>query len=124
MSQPTPGDSRLTDFLRQYRSSVPTPANDLEDQIMAAAQTQLQAKQQIKQHSKQQFWGRRRRVLLWVPSALVAGVALSWVSYHVLPPSVASRGELSGLETFLENNWNGVLNDDDPNVFASELPVP
>lgn len=89
-------DERLVEFLRQHRPSVPPASPNLEQQIMLGASS----------HMRHQ--GRRQ---LWiVPPTIVAGLLMFWTGYRILTPSSPSV-DTASLETFLVNNWDGVVGD-------------
>ena len=89
-------DDRLVKFLRQHTSNAPPAAPDLEQQIMKAVAA-----------SPQQSALVRRQWI--VPSAIAAGVLISWTCYRALTPAKPTAAEVAGLETFMESNWDGAL---------------
>lgn len=48
----------------------------------------------------------------WViPSAIVAGLLITWSSSNFLRPTPQPSANVAELETFLVNNWEGVMHD-------------
>ncbi len=99
----TPPEDQLTTFLRQYRPEPPPASEDLEDRILAAVAVSPPPRQQIQPiHAR----------LLWIPAAIMAGVALIWAGGQWLaPPRTLTASEIEELESFLETTWSGVLED-------------
>lgn len=92
-------DDTLVDFLRQHRPSVPSPALDLEAEIMAAVAQEPNFAPPV-----------QRRQLWLVPPAIAAGLLISWAGYSSYTHQ-KSLQNLPQLEAFIENNWDGLLED-------------
>ena len=111
----SPEENRLVDFLRQNRSSVPPAAPDLEERLMS----KIQAISPVgtpagSRRSLQRRVGRLRR--LWIASpAIAAGLLIAWASQRALLPSQPNAAEVANLETFIENNWDGVVGNNEIN---------
>lgn len=102
MTQPPMDDEHLVDFLRQNRPIPPSTPPDLEERIMIS----ITASSTSSSPPNVTAFPYRR---LWVvPSAIVAGVLIAWGSDRFFAPTRPTAAELASLETFLENNWNGI----------------
>lgn len=110
-----PDDEALKRFLRQHRPAPPPASPALEERIMQAVATSAKP---------QRSSGNRRRSPLWVvSSAMAAGLLLTVVSYRRLLAPQPGAAELATLQTFLENNWVGLLeesSDDTLSLLESE----
>lgn len=95
MTQLPPSDDKpWQEFLRQHRPPPPPPAADVEERLMNAIE-------------KAQLPVLDRR--LWaVPPAIAAGLLMAWSGYRALIP-LPEPASAASLETFLEDNWNGVM---------------
>jgi len=93
---PHDDDERLVEFLRQHRPSVPPAAPNLEQQILLGASSHM------RHQGRRQLW--------FVPPTIVAGLLMTWGGYRILSPSSPSV-DTASLETFLVNNWDGVVGD-------------
>jgi hypothetical protein len=58
---------------------------------------------------QQRHW---RRVRWLVPSALAASLCIAWAGYQWIIPPRPSLAELTKLESFLEANWQGVVEEE------------
>ena len=98
MTQFPNDDQKLVAFMRQNRPVPPPAADNLEAQLM-----ELVERQPISSR-------RQHTPFIWaVPSAIAAGLLLTWGSYRLLNPS--PNFNAAELETFLVNNWNGAISE-------------
>lgn len=110
MTQFPPDDQPLVDFLRQHRPLPPPPALDLEQRLLATlgetpqpkGTTVLERSRAVVSRSS-----RSARSLWLVPPAIVAGLLVTWTAERFWLPSNPSPAEVSSLEAFMENNWQG-----------------
>lgn len=101
-------DQKLVDFLRQNRPDLPPENQDLESQIMAA----VAATPQNRGGQKSSVIPFRRRSLWLMPPAIAAGLSIAWGTSLLLTPTPPTTTELASLEVFIENTWDGVLDQD------------
>ncbi|MEH2070821.1 MAG: hypothetical protein V7K47_22110 [Nostoc sp.] len=94
-----PDDDRdLVNFVRQHRPEVPPASPDLSQKILQQVETSIQP---LPHHSR-----------LWlVPPVIAAGLVAAFVSYRALVPAKPSEAELATLQTFIESNWQGTVNE-------------
>ena len=97
----------LAAFLRQHRPCVPPAADELEDRVMQAVETL---------HPQP-----ARRKLWLVSGMLAASLAIATAGYRLLTPATPSAAQLSDLEAFLVNNWNGLVNGSEADVREIEV---
>lgn len=113
MTQFSPDDRPLIDFLRQYRPPVPTAAPDLEDQIMQAAQNSSLPDNTASTSRSLVSWPRRRawwQQRKFVPAAIAAGLLLAWAGhFQYTQMSLTAEAEAAQLEAFLVESWDGSL---------------
>jgi hypothetical protein len=94
-------EAKLAAFLRQYRTPPPIAAPELEGNIM-------QAIAQPRRSMRSQSTRRWSRPSWWMPMALAAGLAISWLGYQFAIPGQPTTAELAQLESLLEESWDGV----------------
>jgi hypothetical protein len=94
MTQLPPDDKQWKEFLQQYRPAPPPTPDGFEERLMKAVD-----------QSPHPLLSRR----LWaLPPALVAGLLMAWSGYRTLVP-ISEPSNSANVETFLEDNWNGVV---------------
>ena len=100
-------DDRLVNFLHQHCPPVPPAAADLEDRVMQAVES---------------LHPQPTRPKLWlVPGTLAASLLIAVAGYRLLTPATVNSVQLSHLEAFLENNWNGLVNTDEETIPTIEV---
>lgn len=104
MTVPPNNEDRLVDFLRANRPIPPPMSPNSEAQMMKAI---ADASAIVDPSSVTAKISPYRRLWL-IPSVIAAGVAIAWGSDRLLTSPKPNPLELASLETFLENNWEGV----------------
>ncbi len=105
MSEFPKDDKNLTGFLRKYRPDVPPAKLDFEQQLM----TEIAKIPQNSPKNKLFSWPHRGLWLL--PPTIAAGLLIAWNGHRYLLSPQPSPAELASLEVFIENNWDGMVND-------------
>ena len=108
MSKLQNNDQPLVDFLRQNRPDVPPVNEELEARIMALVEASPSS-EPVKKSSVIPF--RRRRFWL-MQGAIAAGLAIAWGTNYLLTPKPPTAIELASLELFIEDTWDGVLEEE------------
>jgi hypothetical protein len=124
MTVPPNNDDRLVDFLRANRPIPPPMSPNSETQMMKAI---AEASAIASLSSVPSKVSPNRRLWL-IPSVIAAGFAIAWGSDRLLTSSKLNPIELASLETFLENNWDGVeaeseAIESEPDWFLSTNPT-
>ena len=99
-------DDRLVDFLRRHRPEPPTAPPALEDQIIAAIETERPSSQL--RRSESPSW----RYRFAVP-ALAASVLLAWGGWVTLRTSPLPEADALTVDDFLAETWYGSAFGDD-----------
>ncbi|MEL7035719.1 MAG: hypothetical protein AAFO04_08910 [Cyanobacteria bacterium J06592_8] len=98
----SPNDEPLIHFLKQYRSTPPEASPDLEDQIIAALDTN-------DDQLEDSISTRPSVPIKWVSSLIAASFTLFWIVHRTLLSSPVSPIEQSQLEGFIESSWDGAM---------------
>lgn len=105
MSEFPKDDKNLTGFLRKYRPDIPPAKSDFEQQLM----TEIA---KISHNSpKHKLFALPHRSLWLLPPTIAAGLLIAWNGHRALLSPQPSQAELASLEVFIENNWDGMVND-------------
>ncbi|NET57627.1 MAG: hypothetical protein F6K47_16140 [Symploca sp. SIO2E6] len=104
MTQLPPDDQQWQDFLRQHRPEPPAAKADLEEQLMQAIE------QSQPPELNRRFWA--------VPPVIVAGLLMLWSGYRALV-FLPEPSNAASLETFMENNWNGVVGETSVRTYSN-----
>lgn len=100
--KPAPDDdSRLAEFLRQHRPSVPPASLELEEHLMAAIATTPQSTESPGLRLLSQ-----RSPLWFIPPVIAAGIVVTVISVRLLSPSPSP--EFASLETFVDDSYTPV----------------
>ncbi|NMG09130.1 hypothetical protein [Brasilonema sp. UFV-L1] len=98
MSEFPNDDKDLIHFLRQHRTQIPPASPDLEKRILQDVQA---SPMQVLRPSSR----------LWlVPGVIAASLVAAVVGYRALAPTQPSAAEVASLETFIESNWQCIIN--------------
>lgn len=106
---PPPEDPALLHFLQDHAAAPPPPAPELEDRIMTAIRSEpMDRAMDLGTTTTVPLWQQRT---IWLPTAVVAGVALVWISMQGLisPEPALTVAEQAELELFLERAWSGAI---------------
>lgn len=109
-------DDRLVTFLRSHRPLPPPAKVDVENQIMAA----IQSESTIASQAKSARLGRRQ----WAIPALAASLLLGWGSWATLRSPTLPTSTSSDLDTFITDTWYSATYGDDTVRLALDTTQP
>jgi hypothetical protein len=103
-SSSDPSDLRLQQFLRQHAPTPPAASPDLEARVMASAQM-------ANTQATPRFEGlpTRRTSRLALAAFITVTVTGVYGAIRLLTPTPPTAVELAQIQSFVEVNWNGVL---------------
>ena len=104
-------DPNLVNFLRQHRPQIPPTSPELEENILLQV-SQYKASKRKKLISISDF----QHLFLYLFSPAIAlGLVIFIANHRIINSPQISDGELSKIETFMENNWHDALGEQPEN---------
>ena len=108
---PQDNDEPLVAFLRQNRPVPPPESLDFEDKLMHLVEKEANSSSY---HQPSQALSSVSPHYYWVfPGVIAASLLFIWSSWRTLNLPQTARVEVTELESFLINSWNGVIGETD-----------